>query len=151
LRLQSFELGLTGRADVVEFHALPDGGQRVFPIEYKRGRPKKHDADRVQLCAEALCLEEMLEQAVPEGALFYGQRQRRQAVAFDDALRERTRGAAARLHELIASGTTPPPVNDARCEQCSLRASCLPSIQRRSARRYLAAASRRARQEAPPA
>lgn len=100
-----------------------------FPVEYKRGRPKTHDADRVQLCAQALCLEEMLglpERGIPEGALFYGRTRRRLDVSFDDALRARTRAAVARLHELVAEGTTPRVRREKKCDTCSLLHLCLP-------------------------
>jgi CRISPR-associated exonuclease Cas4 len=79
-------LGLIGRADIVEFHLRENGVWQPFPVEYKRGRPKKDDSDRVQLCAQALCLEEMLNREVPEGALYYGQKKRRQNIHFDEKL-----------------------------------------------------------------
>jgi CRISPR-associated exonuclease Cas4 len=98
-----------------------------FPIEYKRGRPKAHDADRVQLCAQAMCLEEMLGAAVPAGALFYGKTRRRLDVPFDPALRDLTERTAARLHEMIRSGRTPPPLyEEKKCGRCSLINLCLP-------------------------
>jgi CRISPR-associated exonuclease Cas4 len=108
-----------------------------FPVEYKRGRPKKHQADEVQLCAQALCLEEMLGTAVPAGALFYGETRRRLDVAFDPALRLVTEQAAARMHEIIASRVTPRPVHEPKCDQCSLLEICMPAAPSSSARRYL--------------
>jgi CRISPR/Cas system-associated exonuclease Cas4 (RecB family) len=112
-----------------------------FPIEYKRGKPKSHDADRVQLCAQAMCLEEMLGMPVPAGALFYGKTRRRQEVMFDPALRELTRSTAGRLHELIASGRTPAAVYDRKkCDRCSLKHLCLPRMPAGRAGRYLAGA-----------
>lgn len=135
--LVSQALGLSGRADVVEFHADGAGGWRPFPVEYKRGRPKEHDADRVQLCAQALCLEEMLAVAVPEGALFYGQPRRREAVVFDGALRARTTDLARGVRALLSAGTLPPPLDDGRCKRCSLAEPCGVSTPRRSARRWL--------------
>jgi CRISPR-associated exonuclease Cas4 len=120
--LRSLRLGLSGRADVVEFY---QNGSAV-PIEYKRGRPKRDDSDRVQLCAQALCLEEMLGASIPAGVLFYGRTRRRLEVAFDAELRERTEAAAARLHELIASGRTPRAAREPKCERCSLLHLCLP-------------------------
>lgn len=138
LPLASQRLGLTGKADVVEFHRDDAGGWRPFPVEYKRGRPKAHDADRVQLCAQALCLEEMLDTPVAEGALFYGQPRRREAVAFDTALRDRTAALAAELRALLDAPALPPPVTDTtRCERCSLAEACGAGLPRRSARRWL--------------
>ncbi len=140
--LRSLELGLVGVADVVEFH--PADGQDVpFPVEYKRGKPKPDACDTVQLCGQALCLEEMLGRPVPAGALFYGRTRRRLAVPFDAALRQATRAAAARLHELVRLGRTPEAAPDARCESCSLKEACLPKVCRRkgpSVRGYLAKA-----------
>ena len=87
LALHSFRLGLAGKADVVEFHRDGAGNWQPFPVEHKRGRAKKENWDRVQLCAQAICLEEMLGTAVPAGALFYGKSRRRQDVVFDAELR----------------------------------------------------------------
>ncbi len=137
MELVSHELGLIGRADVVEF---PNEGP-VRPVEYKRGRPKRHDADLVQLCAQAICLEEMLglDDPLPEGAIFYGQTRRRLDVLFTSSLREKTRGAAARLHAMIASGVTPTARRERKCDRCSLLALCLPDAMRSraTARRYI--------------
>ena len=113
--------GLSGKADMVEFH-----GDVPYPVEYKSGRRKKGRAEAIQLCAQALCLEEMLGVAVPEGALYwYGSRER-VAVALDEALRSQTEAIARETRDMIESGVLPPPVFDGRCEHCSLRASCLP-------------------------
>jgi len=129
--LRSLALGVTGRADAVEFHRDPAGGpERPFPVEHKRGRPKRGDEDRVQLCAQALSLEEMLGVAVPAGALFYGERRRRTEVAFDPALRRRTAEVAAAVHALFAAGETPPPPPIAPCRACSLRPACRPEALR---------------------
>ena len=137
--LRSLRLGLIGKADVVEFHRLPDGSWLPFPVEYKRGKPKADDCDKVQLCAQALCLEEMLGVTIPAGALFYGQTRHRLDVAFDEALRQDTEETARQANELIASGRTPPPVYEKRCESCSLMAECLPkTIQKqRSVKSYM--------------
>lgn len=105
--MRSLRLGLIGKADVVEFHRKDDGTWMPFPVEYKRGKPKMDDCDRVQLCAQAICLEEMLNVAIPAGALFYGQTRRRADVAFDSALRQETEVIARKVHELLASGVTP--------------------------------------------
>jgi len=137
--LRSLRLGLIGKADVVEFHRHPDGSWLPFPVEYKRGKPKADDCDKVQLCAQAICLEEMLSVAIPEGALFYGQTRHRLDVVFDEALRRETEETAQRAHDLIASGTTPPPLYEKRCESCSLLSECLPKTiqKRRSVKSYL--------------
>jgi CRISPR-associated exonuclease Cas4 len=137
--LRSLRLGLIGKADVVEFHRQTDGTWLPFPVEYKRGKPKADDCDKVQLCAQAICLEEMLSVAIPEGALFYGQTRHRLGVVFDEALRRETEETARRAQELIASGRTPPPVYEKRCESCSLMAECLPKTiqKRRSVKSYL--------------
>ena len=148
LALRSLRLGLSGKADVVEFHREPTpAGSKItsshlwrpFPVEHKRGRPKKADWDKVQLCAQAMCLEEMLELEVPRGALFYGKTRRRLDVVFDPGLRRHTEETARWLHELISSGKTPPPVYTAACDSCSFMESCLPTAMggRKSVSRYL--------------
>ena len=137
--LRSLRLGLIGKADVVEFHRRLEGPWRPFPVEYKRGKPKADDCDKVQLCAQAICLEEMLSVTIPAGALFYGQTRHRLDVIFDEVLRRETEETARRAHALIASGRTPPPVYEKRCESCSLMADCLPKTiqKRRSVKNYL--------------
>lgn len=165
LALHSFRLGLVGRADVVEFRrvaredaddatfgrsppgiVLPgaEGLWRPYPVEYKRGKPKTMDCDRVQLCAQALCLEEMLNVAVPAGALFYGQPRRRTDVPFDDSLRARTENLTARMHALLKAGKTPPAEYRKRCDRCSLIALCMPQAmgRRQPVADYLAVATR---------
>lgn len=147
LHLRSLVHGLVGVADVVEFRADGQGGVlpgregrwRVFPVEYKKGKPKRHRADEVQLCAQALCLEEMFGVAVPAGALFYGTPRRRSDVVFDAQLRRLTLAAAARFREIVVGRTTPPAVPGPRCRQCSLREDCRPEAGAKSARRYLSA------------
>lgn len=138
LGLRSSRLGLIGRADAVEFHRLQahaesgcalegqTGRWRPFPVEYKRGRPKAHRADEVQLCAQAMCLEEALSTTVEAGALFYAQTRRRQVVTLDVPLRELTERTAASLHFLIRSGRTPIRIRQKKCELCSLFSACLP-------------------------
>ena len=138
LPLRSLALGLTGKADVVEFHRRA-GVWHPFPVVYKRGKPKTHNADAVQLCAQGLCLEEMLGLPVPEGALFYGKTRRRRSVALDASLRESTAAVAEAVHALLQDGLTPPPAADERCRGCSLEAQCLPGPLARqgAAGRYL--------------
>ena len=129
LPLACRRLGLAGTADLVEFHPQPDGTEIPFPVEYKRGKPKLHRADEVQLCAQALCLEEMTGRAVPEGALFYAQTKRRVPVPFDGALRGLTEEMAAAFAELFRSGKTPPPTaKRERCRACSLIDLCRPTL-----------------------
>lgn len=123
LSLRSVALGVAGRADVVEFTGQPP---RPFPVEYKRGKPKAHRADEVQLCAQAICLEEMLGVDVPKGALFYGMTRRRQGVTFDSELRRLTAYAAAAARANILAGFTPLPVRTPACRRCSMETACQP-------------------------
>ncbi|MFN3854213.1 MAG: CRISPR-associated protein Cas4 [Phreatobacter sp.] len=124
MALRSVALGVSGKADVVELH----GSDRPvpFPVEYKRGKPKAHRADEVQLCAQAICLEEAFGVPVPEGALFYGETRRRLTVPFDDELRRLTQETARATREMIAGQVTPPPVHGPACRRCSLEALCQP-------------------------
>lgn len=150
LPLRSLEWGLVGVSDVVEFHRLTGdqsdqfqvfvqegkreygpvpglkGYWRPFPVEYKRGKPKKGNSDVVQLCGQALCLEEMLSVDIVAGAIFYGKTQHRLDVEFDRVLREKTQDAIRRVQRMIKLKETPAPVNDKRCKDCSLRQVCLP-------------------------
>lgn len=118
-------LGITGRADAVELHGVSPH-LRPYPIEYKRGRPKDHRADEVQLCAQGICLEEMFGVSVPEGALFYGQSRRRTVIGFDVELRALTASTAAAVREMFVQGRTPPPVPMRACRRCSLEPICRP-------------------------
>ncbi len=163
LRLRSLRLGLIGRADVVEFHRLSETEDRSFGlrlesangfwkplvVEYKRGKPKADHCDKVQLCAQALCLEEMLAVSLPTAVLFYGNPRRRYEVRLDDSLREKTETLAARLHSLSHAGRTPSPRYARRCENCSLVQLCLPKAvgARRSVHRYLSRAIAQAVEE----
>lgn len=124
--LLHLELGITGVADLVEFHQV-GAEERAYPVEYKRGRPKAHRADEVQLCAQALCLEAMLRQPVPAGALFYGQTKRRKEVVFDDNLRTLTCQTIGDTRSMILAGRTPSASYEAkRCDACSLIDLCQP-------------------------
>ena len=140
--LRSLSLGLIGKADAVEFHQKSETSSLnshglVFPVEHKRGRPKPSHCDWVQLCAQALCLEEMLNTVIPEGAIFYGLPRRRQVVCFDFALREETKQTAQSFHALIKSGKTPPAeYNSKKCGPCSLLEICMPK-KHRAVSRYL--------------
>ncbi len=152
LRLRSLKLGLTARADVVEFHRaallgapaisgpqsklrhprsaieLPGvaGRWQPFPVEYKRGRLRHEKGFEIQLCAQAVCLEEMLDVVVPRGAIFYGKTERRLEVEFDASLRSGTEAAAARLHMLFDFGITPQAPYGKKCNSCSLVDLCMP-------------------------
>lgn len=134
LRLRSFRLGLSGIADVVEFHRGLEGislsGKsglwQPYPVEYKRGKPKHNNVDDVQLCAQALCLEEMLGAHVTTGALFYGKTKRRREVVFSGQLRQATAELATAMHQLWNSGVTPIAELGGKCEQCSLLSLCMP-------------------------
>ena len=141
LRVQSLTLGLTGQCDVVEFHADPagvsihgeDGLWRPFPVEYKRGHPKAHHADELQLCAQAMCLEEMLCCSISEGALFYGEPRRRTPVLFSSELRQQVAAFADEMHQYYRRGHTPKARPGRFCNACSLKDLCLPQLTRRGA------------------
>jgi CRISPR-associated exonuclease Cas4 len=139
LPLRSLRLGLIGKADAVEFFRDASGKMAAFPVEHKRGRPKQKDCDRVQLCAQAMCLEEMLGVNVVEGARFYGTTRRREDVVFDGGLRRLTEETSTRLHELIGAGATPRAEYAKKCKSCSLIELCLPKVSSagRSVERYL--------------
>ncbi|MBB5215219.1 CRISPR-associated protein Cas4 [Parapusillimonas granuli] len=126
--ISCMDLGIGGVADVVEFHA-GGHGERPYPVEYKRGRSKAHRADEVQLCAQALCLEDMFKVPVEEGALFYGMPRRRQVVMFDEALRSLTRQIIEQTRDMFISAHTPLATYDAkRCDSCSLLDLCQPRL-----------------------
>ena len=129
LPLWSERLGLVGRADVVVF----EGGV-PYPVEHKVGARKARRADEVQLCAQALCLEEMFACAIPEGALFYGKTRRRRPVELGAALRQETEAVVAAVRRLLRQTALPPPVCDARCERCSLTEACMPQAPGRLSR-----------------
>ncbi len=141
LRLHSFEYGLIGQADVVEFHKAEDaadshsvqlkgiGGRwKPVPVEYKRGKPKSGSCDEVQLCAQALCLEEMLDVRIKQGQLFYGLPRRRQTIAFDDAIRGQTIDLIGQMRQLFDAGVTPKAKYEKKCKSCSMLSQCMPSI-----------------------
>ena len=139
LRLSHVELGIEGVADVVEYHKQTDGSESPFPIEYKRGKPKTHRADEVQLCAQALCLEDMHGIAVPEGALFYGEVRRRHAVIFDTELRDLTLKTILACRAIVKNQCTPTADYQAKkCNACSLIDQCHPKGFKKSAATWLA-------------
>ncbi|MBM4164578.1 MAG: CRISPR-associated protein Cas4 [Lentisphaerae bacterium] len=150
LRLRSLRLGITGVADVVELHRIApsEGGVCIpgiggtwlpFPVEYKRGAAKDIRCYEVQLCAQALCIEEMLSARIPEGALFLGEKQHRTPVAFDAVLRAETEAVCQAVQNLFAAGVTPPADHNKRCSSCSLMEACLPQSAGygKSARKWL--------------
>ena len=141
LRLRSLRLGISGIADVVEFHKNQSSDVEwiPFPVEYKRGASKNIRCYEVQLCAQALCLEEMTGAHIPEGALFLGVKQHRTPVVFDTALRAETETVCAAIHKLFANGATPPADYNKRCISCSLLEICLPKTagSGKSARKWL--------------
>ncbi|ALQ52126.1 CRISPR-associated exonuclease, Cas4 family [Nitrosomonas ureae] len=140
LRLANAELRIEGVADVVEYHQQADGTEIPFPIEYKRGKPKAHRADEVQLCAQALCLEEMHGVAIPEGALFYGEVRRRHPVIFDAELRNLTLQTIIACRDIVQTNITPHAIYQARkCNGCSLIDQCHPKDFGKSASAWLAA------------
>ena len=130
LPLFSDTLGLTGKADIVEFHrSVEKGGrERPLPVEYKRGPRRKWENDDVQLCAQALCLEEMLGVSVPAGAVFHAKTKRRREVEFTAELQAQTLDTIQRLRELIKAGRVPAPILTPRCEGCSLHEVCMPEL-----------------------
>lgn len=146
MKIHSPNLGISGACDVVEFYrsdhgvALDgeEGTWQPYPVEYKRGAPKVTDADRLQLCAQGMCLEEMLCCDVPEGALFYGETRRRETVAFTAVLREQVCRYLEEMHMLYRRNHTPKAKPGRNCNACSLREICLPKLCRRqSVRNYL--------------
>lgn len=132
--LVSARLRLRGVADAIEWH-----DREPRPVETKRGPVVERLADRVQLCAQALCLEEMLGLAVGVATLYYAQSHRRVEVTLDESLRARTVAAAARVHELLRLSELPAPEPGPKCRRCSLEALCQPKVMRRSVAPYLAA------------
>jgi len=150
--LVSYRLGLRGVADVVEFHRVENTPERIsvqlknrkgwwrsYPVEYKRGRPKADDRDAVQLCAQAIALEEMLEISIESGFLFYGQTRRREPIAFNQVLRRRVGELSKKMHAMLLEGKTPKAHKGKHCSLCSLKEICQPdlTIRHRSVKEYL--------------
>ncbi len=128
--LLSKTLGLFGVADVLELHlnTKDTSGKRYNIVEYKRGKPKPDDRDEVQLCAQAICLEEMLSITLDYGYMYYGETRHRHRVDFNDVLRNRVKMLAEKMHLLFAKGETPLPVKGKRCKNCSMADICLPKL-----------------------
>lgn len=153
--LVSHTLKLQGVADVVEYWRVESGGVTLpgksglwlpRPVEYKRGQPKPDDRDEVQLCAQVICLEEMLGASISEGDLFYGETRRRQRVILDVALRQRVYDLADRMNRFFEAGNAPPAVPGTRCQLCSLADFCMPKLtmKKRSVEDYLKASLKEA-------
>lgn len=138
LHVRSETLQVTGICDVVEFHQCQNGVPlqgyeglwQPYPVEYKRGSPKPHDADELQLCAQAMCLEEMLLCTIPEGSLYYGENRRRTQISFTPEMRERVSALLAEMRQYTERGYTPRPKPTKGCNACSLKDVCLPKLQR---------------------
>lgn len=137
LWISSARLGLSGQTDLIEFHRTNEQNEgvrlgdykdrwTVFPVEFKRGKPKTDFSDEVQLCAQVLCLEEMLETSITAGALFYGKNKRRHTVKFNESLRSLTEKTAVEIHEMFESAMTPKAEFSKKCKSCSLYEICLP-------------------------
>lgn len=149
LAIHSEKLGISGQCDVVEFHkdsaGIPlqnrEGLWLPYPVEYKRGKPKEHSADELQLCAQAMCLEQMLCCSVPEGALYYGEPRRRTVVSFSCQLRQQVQNSLSEMHELYQRRHTPKVKPSKACNACSLKELCLPKLMsRKKVADYLTAA-----------
>lgn len=146
LRVFSATLGVSGECDVVEFHRNADGISlnghgglwQPYPVEYKLGKPKEHNADEMQLCAQAMCLEEMLCCTIPCGALFYGEPRRRTEVEFTPELRRAVEDSLNEMHDYYKRGYTPKAKPHKGCSTCSLKEICLPKMaQRKSVAAYV--------------
>jgi CRISPR-associated exonuclease Cas4 len=146
VNISSPTLGVSGQCDVVEYHrsdsGIPlsgyDGLWQPYPVEYKHGAPKTTDADILQLCGQAMCLEEMLCCDVRSGALFYGETRRRERVTFTDEMRQRVRDSLSEMHELYRRGHTPKVKPTKSCNACSLKELCLPKLmKKRSVSEYI--------------
>lgn len=146
MAVHSIRLGISGSCDVVEFHrgenGIPIPGQeglwQPYPVEYKRSAPKISEADRLQLCAQAMCLEEMLCCDIPEAALYYGEIRRREIIDLDAPLRELVRSSLEQMHDLYRRHHTPKVKPTKSCNACSLKELCLPRLmKKRSVTEYL--------------
>lgn len=146
LPVSSRELGISGECDVVEFHQCEEGiklhGHRglysVYPVEYKKGKPKLTKEDQLQLTAQALCLEEMFSAEVPEGAVFYGETRRRESVKITEDLRQEVRELLAEMHGYYKRNYTPRVKYSKACNACSLKEICLPKLGKtRSVKGYI--------------
>ncbi|MGN1143581.1 MAG: CRISPR-associated protein Cas4 [Anaerovoracaceae bacterium] len=146
LRIASSQLGLSGQCDVVEFHRCSlgieihgyEGRWLPVPVEYKRGTEKEGYEDEIQLCAQAICLEEMFLTEIPKGYLYYGETRRRTEVCFNEELRRYVNEIAGQMHDMYARGTTPKVKTSRKCQSCSLKELCIPKLNKpRSVKGYI--------------
>lgn len=139
LRISSSTLGISGECDVVEFHKKSNGVNikgceglyKPFPIEYKRGKSKVNDCDRLQLCAQGMCLEEMLICEIKSGAIFYGEPRRREVVEITDELRAKVKENLLAMHNYFKRQFTPKVTKTRKCDSCSLKDECLPKLHKK--------------------
>lgn len=146
LKIHSAILGISGECDVVEFYKNDsgvslysfEGKWSPYPVEYKKGKPKENDADVFQLCAQAMCLEEMLCCNIEKGSIYYGETRRRMEVAFDEELRNKVRKTIEEMHSIYDKGYTPKVKRTKSCNACSLKDVCLPGLMKNTpVRQYL--------------
>jgi len=148
LKVRSAELGISGECDIVEFHKADngislsgyDGLWLPYPVEYKRGKTKLDDCDRLQLCAQAVCLEEMLCVKIDSGALFYGEPRRREVVAFMPELRSKLSDTVKSMHKMFSRKHTPRATKGKYCRNCSMKDICLPALgdhEKNSVKKYM--------------
>lgn len=136
--IRSEKLGISGRTDIVETRKEKGETVEIIPVEYKSGKKKTDSIDEIQLCAQAICLEEMTGVVIPTGYLYYGKDRKRHKVELDDSLKEETRLLAAEIHQMMKSPLLPPPIDSPKCNSCSLKDVCQPDlIKRRSVPRYI--------------
>ncbi len=137
LRIHSFRLGITGRCDVVEFKETKNG-EVIMPVEFKSGEPKNDISDKVQLCAQVFCLEEMLNTKITHGAFFYGKIRRRDVVEIDNELRLQTESIIASVREIVSKKILPAAEYTAKCRNCSLQDICQPkAMNKRKLQQYI--------------
>lgn len=146
LPVSSRTLGISGECDIVEFHKCEDGvklfGHRdlysIYPVEYKKGKPKKSNEDILQLTAQTMCLEEMFSTRIEEGAIFYGETRRREQVYFSSELREEVENMFSEMHEYYKKNYTPKVKKTKACQSCSLKNLCLPKLEKTvSVKKYM--------------
>lgn len=139
-------MGVSGECDVVEFHKCEDGislhghrgTYRMYPVKYKKGKPKDSQEDALQLTAQAMCLEEMFSARIPEGALFYGETRRREPVIFTEELRRQVKDSFEEMHQYMKRQYTPKAKTSKKCQSCSLKEICLPRLPKSpSVRQYM--------------